>query len=250
MAFTLLLAFVVLMISQIGGGWGLLTGLFDQSRADGPPGASAPDAASFIPYGSVLSVFAGIISVCLFIYFARNHLHGLVLYLVIAGGIGLVIRLFWLEPASNRISQVFGAQQAAQEAQAAVVEYFHETGRPPLNRVEAGLDADPTYEGSIYIRSVDIVQGAVVVTFSEHAATPLAGKSLAMTPYELDLKRAYSERNPDGVWSDQRRRFRIFWGCDVEGPVDFDLLGTAAGRPAIKLNTTIADEYLGPTCRR
>ena len=248
MAFTLLLALIMPMIYRIGGGWSPLTGLVDQTGTGSSPGSGASDATIPISFGSVVGLVTSIISISLFVYFVRNNPHGLILYLAVSAGIGLMIHAFWLEPASNRILQVYEAEEAARGAQAAVMERFEEIGRPPLNRIEAGLDPDPGYDGSIHIRSVDIIQGSVIVTFSEQAATPLAGKSLVMTPYERDAKRDYLEQNPDGVWSDLRPRFSFFWGCDAETPPNHALLGTAAGFPAIKLNTTLAEEYLPATC--
>jgi Pilin (bacterial filament) len=176
-----------------------------------------------------------------------------ILYFVVMYGLRPLGYLLVYQPKADIMSQVLEAEIAAEPAKKAVRDYFYETGLPPMNRAEAGLPPHPVYHETPHVRAVDIVQGAVIVTLNEHAAGPLAGKSLTMTPYEIDNARFWIDKPSPGtsIWNDRRRRYDVYWRCGNAGVHQtYALLGTAAGgATAMHLNTTIPYEYLPVVCR-
>jgi Pilin (bacterial filament) len=177
-----------------------------------------------------------------------------ILYFVAIWGLGQLIWLVVYQPKADVLLQVGEAEVAARDAEDAVRKYFYETGVPPMNRGEAGLPSDPVYPKHPHGLVVDVIQGTVVVTFSERAAGPLAGKSLTMTPYELNRRSHWSEQSPHTMppyWYDRRQKYEVYWRCGNAGIHEsYALLGTAAGGPtAVRLNTTVADEHLPINCR-
>ncbi len=207
--------------------------------------------AGLYPFQAVMGLFVSVAIILTLIPLARQTGHPLLYYFIISGTLGLFYQVanYANYANNNPLGQIF--PQANEEivriqfghgnvparfAKDAVEAYFRETGLPPANRTEAGLPADTSYKENSFVDSVEIVQGAVIITFSDQAVRQLAGKSLVMTPYESE------QMYPHVVlWRCGRARFR-----SGEGYV---LMGTTAGLPAIQLNTTIADPDLPPRCR-
>jgi type IV pilus assembly protein PilA len=80
-------------------------------------------------------------------------------------------------------AQVSEGLNLAAGPKAAVADAYERTGAAPADRVEAGLSADATDTSGLYVTSVDVVDGTVLVSYGDNAHAALAGKVLALQPY-------------------------------------------------------------------
>jgi type IV pilus assembly protein PilA len=124
-------------------------------------------------------------------------------------------------------AQVSEGLSLASGPKAAVMEIFGRTGAAPADRLEAGLSADPTDTAGLYVDSVDVVRGTVVVTYSANANAAIAGSVLAIRPYVM----------PDN---------RVAWRCG-QGPVPDGAIAMDA--QATPFTTDIMARYLPSACR-
>ena len=129
-------------------------------------------------------------------------------------------------------AQVSEGINLAAASKAAIATAFLDRGKAPANRLEAGLSANATDSVGTYVSQIDIVDGALVVTFGGGASGFIAGRTVTLTPYEA----------PD---------FSIVWRCGyAAAPPGLSELGTAnGGNAASYLAPTVAVEFLPVTCR-
>lgn len=80
-------------------------------------------------------------------------------------------------------AQVAEAINFAANAKVPLIDAFHQTGRPPATRVEAGLTANPADTSGGYVSGVDIVNGRLDITFGNNAHQAIFGEVLSITPY-------------------------------------------------------------------
>jgi uncharacterized membrane protein YhaH (DUF805 family)/Tfp pilus assembly major pilin PilA len=120
-------------------------------------------------------------------------------------------------------AQVSEGLNLAVAPKAAVAETFERGGGAPVDRLAAGLSADPTESGGKYVEGVTIV-----VTYGSAANGVIAGRTLAIQPYVM----------PDRA---------IVWRC-AYGPVP---IGAAmdAGAPTSDGATDVEPRHLPSACR-
>ena len=107
----------------------------------------------------------------------------------------------------------------------AVTEAYMSSGNGPASRTEAGLSADADDTQGRYVKSVDIVDSEVVITFGNEANRIITDKVLYLTPY----------LGEDGT--------TLIWRCGNAAAPDGDALG---GEEAA---TDLENAYLPQTCR-
>ena len=124
-------------------------------------------------------------------------------------------------------AQVTEGLSLAREPKAAVMETFGRTGAAPANRLEAGLSEDPTDSVGLYVASVDVARGTIVVTYGANANAAIAGSVLVIEPYVM----------PDRS---------VAWRCG-QGRVPDGAIPMDAG--ATRFTTDITTIYLPSACR-
>jgi len=112
-------------------------------------------------------------------------------------------------------------------AKAAVAEAYLNRGRPPANRSAAAMTPDPFDTYGRYVQSVDVVDGAVIVTYGNGAEMGLQGRTLVHQPY----------RTADNS---------VVWRCGLAPPPP-GLTPLSENAPAVV--TTIQDNHLPSACR-
>ena len=81
-------------------------------------------------------------------------------------------------------AQVAEGLSIAAMRKTAVADAFANHGVAPLNRLEAGMTANPTDTSGKYVQSVDVQSGVLVITFGGEANVAIAGLTVTLTPYE------------------------------------------------------------------
>src|SRR5688572_26945674 len=81
-------------------------------------------------------------------------------------------------------AQVSEGINLAAAARAAIATAFVDRGEAPMNRVAAGLSANPADSSGAYVSQIDITDGALVVTFGVNASAMIATQTVTLTPYE------------------------------------------------------------------
>ncbi len=81
-------------------------------------------------------------------------------------------------------AQVSEGLQLAAAAKAPVATSFLDDGRAPVDRLEAGLSADPTDTSGNYVSSIDVASGVLVITYGHSSSALIAGRTLTLTPYQ------------------------------------------------------------------
>ena len=129
-------------------------------------------------------------------------------------------------------AQVSEGLRLASAAKPPVVSSFLDKGQVPANRAAAGLSANATDAQGIYVESIDVTNGVIVVTFGNSASALVTGLTLTLTPYET----------PDGS---------VVWRCGVSPvPQGLNLLGTkGGGNAAAYIAPTVPVQYLPATCK-
>ena len=129
-------------------------------------------------------------------------------------------------------AQVSEGVSLAAAAKAPILSAFLETGNAPGSRAAAGLSPDAEDTKGSYVQSVNVIDGALVVTYGEGANATIRDRTVTLTPYET-------------------REFGVVWRCGAAAePEGLEPLGTAGGGdPAIYLESTVATRYLPPDCR-
>ena len=111
------------------------------------------------------------------------------------------------------------------QARNAVTEAYMSSGSGPGTRAAAGLSADAADTQGRYVKSVDIVDSEVVITFGNEANRIITDKVLYMTAYLGD----------DGT--------TLIWRCGNAAAPDGEALG------AEEAATDLENAYLPQTCR-
>lgn len=91
-------------------------------------------------------------------------------------------------------AQVAEALYMAGAVKTPVIDTFQTTGRPPANRTEAGVSADPTESRGSYVASVSVLDGRIDVVFGNKAHQEISGQTLSFTPYQSASNSSYSWR--------------------------------------------------------
>ena len=81
-------------------------------------------------------------------------------------------------------AQVSEGMSLAAAAKAAVAEDFLNEGAAPVNRTDAGMTATATDTQGKYVASVEIANGAIIITYGNEADAQIQAESLGLTPYE------------------------------------------------------------------
>ena len=129
-------------------------------------------------------------------------------------------------------AQVAEGLNLAAGARSPVVETYLSTGDVPATRLEAGLTANPTDTQGTNVSAVDIIDGAIVITFGNSAHDSINGETVSLTPYET------TDRS-------------VVWRCgSAPAPAGLSPLGTAAGgSAAVYLPPTVPLSSLPKSCR-
>ena len=117
-------------------------------------------------------------------------------------------------------------------AKTRVQESFLNHGQAPADRAAAGLSGTPTDTSGKYVRSVNVANGVLVVTFGNDANASIATLTVTMTPYET-------------------AGLGVVWRCGFANvPAGSQLMGTSGGgNTAAYIAPTVPAQYLPSSCR-
>ena len=134
-------------------------------------------------------------------------------------------------------AQVSEGMNLAAAAKAAVSESFLNRGAAPATRTIAGMSAAATDTSGKYVKSVDVQNGAIIVTYGNEANAQISGQTLGLTPYET-------------------KDLSVAWKCGASPvPVGTALMGTSGGvNIAVQNDGTLGtnanlNKYLPSACR-
>jgi type IV pilus assembly protein PilA len=134
-------------------------------------------------------------------------------------------------------AQVTEGLNFAGNAKVPIVDAYTMTGEAPANRTAAGFTGDASDTYGKYVKSVDIVNGRLEVTFGNDANAIIGNATLSVTPYET----------PDGS---------VVWRCGASevptspnGTALSTIGSSGAGNAAIYAVSTVDSRYLPSTCR-
>ena len=133
-------------------------------------------------------------------------------------------------------AQVSEGLTLAAAAKAGVSESFANSGQAPATRLAAGMTATNTDTSGKYVSSLDVTNGAILITYGNESNKSLNGKTLQLTPYET----------PD---------LSIVWRCGLAPvPGGAAVLGTAGGGTKAAygggtLGVAAYQKYLPAACR-
>ncbi len=133
-------------------------------------------------------------------------------------------------------AQVSEGMNLAAAAKAAVAEDFLNEGEAPDDRTDAGMTAAATDTQGKYVASVNVADGAIVITYGNEANQQIDGETLGLSPYESgDLS--------------------VVWKCGASpAPTGLSEMGTSGGGNAsTTTDGTLAgaafQQYLPSACR-
>jgi len=116
-------------------------------------------------------------------------------------------------------------------AKTRVMDRFLQRGIPPSNRFEAGMTPDPADTQGKYVKSLDVTDGRLTITYGNEANTVIRNETLTLTPYETG-------------------DFSVVWRCGyASAPIGLDLMGTNAGVPTTHVLPSLPPQYLPSSCR-
>jgi type IV pilus assembly protein PilA len=128
-------------------------------------------------------------------------------------------------------AQVSEGLQLAAAAKAPVATSYIDDGRAPVDRLDAGLSADPADSTGSYVSSINVTNGVLVITYGHASNALIAGRTLTLTPYQT----------PDRT---------VVWRCGASSaPAGTLELGTGSASVAVYIAPTIPEQYLPPNCR-
>ena len=81
-------------------------------------------------------------------------------------------------------AQVTEGLNLAGAAKAAIADDFANTGGAPATRTDAGLSANAADTQGKYVASLDVQNGAIVITYGNAANSSIATQTLGLTPYQ------------------------------------------------------------------
>ena len=130
-------------------------------------------------------------------------------------------------------AQVAEGLNMAAHAKAPIVDAFLNHGEAPANRTQAGMSANATDTQGKYVSSVEVSNGAVIVTFGNDVNAAIAGLTLTVTPYETP-------------------GLGVIWRCGT-APAPAGATGlmgsSSGGNTAVYQAPTVPDRYLPAPCR-
>ena len=128
-------------------------------------------------------------------------------------------------------AQVSEGINMAAGAKVPVVDQFLQSGRPPVNRTQAGMTANATDTNGKYVSSVEVNNGTVIITFGFEAHARISNLQVTLVPYET------AENS-------------VIWRCGfANAPNGLSPMGTVAGSPSPVIATTVSASYLPASCR-
>jgi type IV pilus assembly protein PilA len=129
-------------------------------------------------------------------------------------------------------AQVSEGLTLASSAKPSVATAYLDDGQAPATRLAAGLSANATDMAGLYVASIDVDDGVIVITYGHQASALISGLTLTLTPYET----------PD---------LSIVWRCGAAGPPSgLSEMGTAGGgNTATYIAPTVPVQYLPSNCR-
>jgi type IV pilus assembly protein PilA len=136
-------------------------------------------------------------------------------------------------------SQVSEGLTLASAAKSAISEFYSNTGRAPLDRIEAGMGATdtPTETAGNYVSQVAVANGVITVTYSntapQRANSRINGSTLTLVPYT----------SVDGS---------VSWKCRVTGSTATpggSLMGAGTANAAADTAGTLLAKYAPAECR-
>ena len=133
-------------------------------------------------------------------------------------------------------AQVTDGIQLATNAKSPIVDSYNMYGTAPADRTDAGMTPNPTDTQSVYVGSVDIVNGRVDIEFGNEAHGRITGETISLTPYET----------VEGG---------VVWRCgDADEPTGggggpLATLGNGTPNQATYLAPTVETQYLPSSCR-
>jgi type IV pilus assembly protein PilA len=129
-------------------------------------------------------------------------------------------------------AQVAEGLSIAAMRKVAVADAFVNHGVAPLDRLEAGMTANPADTSGKYVQSVDVQSGVLVIMFGNEANVAIQGLTITLTPYET-------------------ANLGVTWRCGLaNAPAGLNPIGTASGgRAAVYIAPTVPLQYLPSACR-
>ncbi|HUO66905.1 MAG TPA: pilin [Gammaproteobacteria bacterium] len=129
-------------------------------------------------------------------------------------------------------AQVAEGLSMAAMRKVAVADAFVNRGVAPLDRLEAGMTANPADTSGKYVQSVDVQSGVLVITFGYEANNAINGLTITLTPYET-------------------ANLGVAWRCGLaNAPAGLNPIGTSSGgRAAVYIPPTVPLQYLPAACR-
>lgn len=129
-------------------------------------------------------------------------------------------------------TQVAEALNMGAHAKVPIVDAFLTSGRPPINRTEAGMSPLATDTQGSFVSQVEVVNGRVDVTMGNRVHADVFGSVLSFTPYQV----------PGGS---------IIWRCgSAPAPGGGAVPLTDGGAiSAVYLPPTLPTRYLPSSCR-
>jgi type IV pilus assembly protein PilA len=118
------------------------------------------------------------------------------------------------------------------QAKVPIVDAFLQRGRPPVDRLAAGMTANPTDTRGKYVQSVAVTNGTLTITFGFDSHQAINGLTVVLVPYET---------------ADSSVAWRCAYAAEPSG---LQPLGTADGvNPAPVTDSTVPVRYLPAACR-
>ena len=129
-------------------------------------------------------------------------------------------------------AQVAEGINLAAAMRSAVATTFLDRGEAPADRSEAGLSPNATDSQGVYVSSIELTDGVIIVEYGNNASALIAGLTVTLTPYET-------------------ADFTIVWRCGYAAePTGLEELGTAnGGNAAVYLDPTVPLQYVPSSCR-
>ena len=129
-------------------------------------------------------------------------------------------------------AQVTEGLNLASRAKASVSEAFYDFGEAPADRADAGMSPTAADTSGVYVASIEVVDGTLVVTYGNDANPAINGESLTLTPYETANN-------------------TVVWRCGTApAPTGLSPMGTAGGgHVSAYVAPTVLDRYLPSACR-
>ncbi len=129
-------------------------------------------------------------------------------------------------------AQVADGLQLVAGVKIRVAEDFQVDGEAPVDRADAGLSAAATDSSGIYVTSVEVDNGAIVITYGYSANALISGLTLTLTPYETANQ-------------------GVVWRCgSAPAPAGLNPMGSSGGgNTATYIPPTVPEQFLPRTCK-